>query len=792
MVLYTVFFTGVAAFSEKAPAPALPIAAAVVIDPKPTDLEQQVMAPLDVKDADIQDVIRTISKGYNLNIILDKEAAGKVTVHLSSVPVIEGLQTLVRSIGLEIVKEGSVYRIRKATDEQRSSISFFKGKLTVDVQNIDVKDLLKDISAKTATSIVPDSKVQGKITGKLFQVDLDDGLRALLEGNGFQITKRKNIYQVSMTGDAAASSQNPMGARGGFRASGATGFYVEYSNGKLTLDVSNGNLQDVIKAIAEKSEMQIITYGNIMGEINAKLKDVPLTQALALLLGGTMFTFVQKDSIILIGDRNAATPAGQALSKSELIQLKCIKADGVLAVLPKDISPSNVRVIKEQNALLVSGTSEDIVSIREFVNIIDVPTPQVAINAIIVEYSENLQKEFGVNAALHRPDLQDQGSHSSPSFSSDLGAAASNFDLNFSGAGLKKILNDAGGLLSTGPNSVIGQLPDDFFAALHFLEKQDKAKVMAQPSVVTLNGNKASINVNETQYFKVTTGNVLGSDYSIRFQPITFGIKLDITPWISQGGQITAEIAPEVSNSSGSNSDGYPNVSTRTISTTVRLNDGETITLGGLMKNTESEGHDKIPILGDIPLLGTLFRTNTKNHSKTNLVVYVTPHIIKKDNRLDLDSALQSLDINNSDFLERKARELFQKNKPVKVNQAPAKSDSLYSKGPIVPPAKSDSLHSMRPIAPPAQNDSLRYQGPSMTPVQNGPLHAKNLTDPGTDNPFDEKITPAAGASVFGVIQKKDDTPGNTPPTGKTINSVFGLQPTRGQKIKNDTNEIAH
>ena len=792
IVLYTVFFTGVAAFSEKAPVPALPIAAAGVMDPKPTDLEQQVMAPLDVKDADIQDVIRTISKGYNLNIILDKEAAGKVTVHLSSVPVIEGLQTLVRSIGLEIVKEGSVYRIRKATDEQRSSISFYKGKLTVDVQNVDVKDLLKDISAKTATSIVPDSKVQGKITGKLFQVDLDDGLRALLEGNGFQITKRKNIYQVSMTGDAAASSQNPMGARGGFRASGATGFYVDYSNGKLTLDVSNGNLQDVIKAIAEKSEMQIITYGNIMGEINAKLKDVPLTEALALLLGGTMFTFVQKDSIILIGDRNAATPAGQALSKSELIQLKCIKADGVLAVLPKDISPSNVRVIKEQNALLVSGTSEDIVSIREFVNIIDVPTPQVAINAIIVEYSENLQKEFGVNAALHRPDLQDQGSHSSPSFSSDLGAAASNFDLNFSGAGLKKILNDAGGLFSVGANSVLGRLPDDFFAALHFLEKQDKAKVMAQPSVVTLNGNKASINVNETQYFKVTTGNVLGSDYSIRFQPITFGIKLDITPWISQGGQITAEIAPEVSNSSGSNSDGYPNVSTRTISTTVRLNDGETITLGGLIKNTESEGHDKIPILGDIPLLGTLFRTNTKNHSKTNLVVYVTPHIIKKDNRLDLDSALQSLDINNSDFFERKARELFQINKSVKVNQAPTKSDSLHSRCPIMPPAQNDSLHSRGPIMPPAQNDSLRYRGPSMAPVQNGPLHAKKLTDSGTDNPFDEKTTPVVGAPVFGVIQKKDDTPGNTPPTGKTINSVFGLQPASWQKIKNDTNELAH
>jgi Type II secretory pathway, component PulD len=278
---------------------------------------------------------------------------------------------------------------------------------------------------------------------------------------------------------------------------------------------------------------------------------------------------------------------------------------------------------------------------------------------------------------------------------------------------------------------------------------------MAQPSVVTLNGNKASINVNETQYFKVTTGNVLGSDYSIRFQPITFGIKLDITPWISQGGQITAEIAPEVSNSSGSNADGYPNVSTRTISTTVRLNDGETITLGGLIKNTESEGHDKIPILGDIPLLGALFRTNTKNHSKTNLVVYVTPHIIKKDNRLDLDSALQSLDINNSGFFERKAREIFHKNKPAKGN-TPSQNDSLHSKA-------------------------------FMAPVPNDSSPIKEPANPGTGNPLVGKNTPAATAPASDAMQKRYGAPNNMPPAEKT----FGQLPASEQKLKNDTNEIA-
>jgi type IV pilus assembly protein PilQ len=631
------------------------------VEQKTVDPELQIMSPLDVKDADIQDVIRTISKGYNLNIILDKDVSGKVTVHLSDVPVIEGLRTLVKSIGLEVVKEGSVYRIRKATEEQRSVISFSRGKLTVDVQNMDVKDFLKDISVKTAISIVPDAKVEGKISGKLYQVELDDGLRALLEGSGLKLVKRRNIYQV-FAGDASGQPAAggppsfPGYQRGGGRTGGGnTSFVVDYSNGKITLDVTNGNLQDVIKAIADQSDMQIITYGTISGEINAKLKNVPLTEALALLLGGTMFTFVQKDSIILIGDRNAATPSGQALSKSELIHLNCIKADGVMQVLPKDIPPNNVKVIKEQNALLVSGTSEDIVSVKEFLRTIDIPTPQVSINAVILEYSENLNKEYGTNAYLNRADLRGKEYSTQPSLAYQQQAANDAVELGTSGAAIKKFFADLLGLTSGfGGKTVIDHLPDNFFWFLRFLESQNMAKVLAQPSIVTLNGNKASINVNETQYFKLTTGSFTGTDYTIRFQPITFGIKLDITPWISKGGQITAEITPEVSNSSGNNADGYPNVSTRSISTTVRLDDGQTIVLGGLVKNQETEVHNKIPFLGDIPFIGFLFKTTAKTRIKSNLVVYITPHVLTRDYAVDLSQEIKNIEKQKQSFLNGK------------------------------------------------------------------------------------------------------------------------------------------
>ncbi|NLD99718.1 MAG: hypothetical protein GX640_07575, partial [Fibrobacter sp.] len=249
---------------------------------------------IDVKDTDIRDVIRMISKGYNLNILLDNGISGKITLHLTDVPIMEGLRSIAEANGLQVIKENSVYKIQKATAEQKSLVRYSDGKLTIDVQNVDVKDFIKELSSKTAISIVPDSKVEGIVTGKLFQVPLDDGIRAILEGNGFKVTKRKNIYQIIKDSDPAPGFSPP---RQNYNSRN-TKFFVDYSNGLISLDVSNGDLEEIIRAISEQGDVEIITYGSLKSEINAKLTNTPLTEALALLLGGTRFTFVQKDNVI--------------------------------------------------------------------------------------------------------------------------------------------------------------------------------------------------------------------------------------------------------------------------------------------------------------------------------------------------------------------------------------------------------------------------------------------------------------------------------------------------------------
>lgn len=609
-----------------------------------TDVEDQKLS-IDVKDTDIRDVIRMISKGYDINILLDQDISGNVTLHLVDVPIMEGLRSIAALNDLEVIQDGSVYHIKNARAEQKSLIRYSNRKLTIDVQNVDVREFLKELSSKTAVSIVPDAKVEGSISGKLYQVDLDDGLRALLEGNGFSVLKRKNIYQVSQS-DAQEGSGKGGSRPSRRRSRSSNDLYVDYSKGLLSVDVVNGDLEEIIRAIAEQSEAEIITYGSIKSEINAKLNDVPLTEGLALLLGGTRFTFVQKDNVILIGDRNTATPSGIALSKSELIHLKHIKADNIPSILPKDIPATNVRVIKEQNALLISGTSEDIVSAIEFLKTIDIPTPQVRIDAVIVEFKENLDKEFGLRGGLDWR-LMDSSYVMTPSPKTMHSDGSQNVEIGLSGKFMK---NAVKGLFGKLPRA-LEDLPNDFFSILRFLETQDKAKVLAQPSILTLNGNKASIDVSETQYFKVETG--VGENHTSRFQPIKFGIQLDIVPWISQSGQITAEITPNVSNSERTNNDGYPNVSTRSINTTVRLNDGQTLILGGLIKNQETNYSYKIPFLGNLPIIGAFFRHSGKTRSKSNLIVFITPHIVIGDSKVNLEEELEQFEIHDMNIFEK-------------------------------------------------------------------------------------------------------------------------------------------
>jgi type II secretory pathway component GspD/PulD (secretin) len=151
--------------------------------------------------------------------------------------------------------------------------------------------------------------------------------------------------------------------------------------------------------------------------------------------------------------------------------------------------------------------------------------------------------------------------------------------------------------------------------------------------MAALNGRYAELFIGETKFIKVEV-NSYGT-VSERIQGVDVGVTLKVMPWTGGNDEITTLLIPEVSNISElDRATGLPVLSTRKAQTTVRVKDGETIMIGGLVQTQDYDTTVKIPFLGDIPLLGNLFRSKSKSHINSELVIFVTPHILTPDGRL--------------------------------------------------------------------------------------------------------------------------------------------------------------
>jgi len=184
----------------------------------------------------------------------------------------------------------------------------------------------------------------------------------------------------------------------------------------------------------------------------------------------------------------------------------------------------------------------------------------------------------------------------------------------------------------------LGVLPNDFFFRIQALDQEGKVNIESRPEISTLNGHTASIQIGTTQYFILKTTTPIQSPQTVitqesqRFETIKANVSLKITPWVSSSGEVTAEIHPEFDTPVGAfNPNVPPTINSRVLDSTVRLKDGETIILGGLIQNSDTKNYNKIPILGDIPLIGKLFSNRSRNHSKSELIIFITPHVFFGD-----------------------------------------------------------------------------------------------------------------------------------------------------------------
>jgi general secretion pathway protein D len=288
---------------------------------------------------------------------------------------------------------------------------------------------------------------------------------------------------------------------------------------------------------------------------------------------------------------------------------------------------------KVSNAIVVFAGGQDFLMVRDLVGKLDLPRRQVYVEAAVLDLSVLRTHELGLSAHLGQSVSNGSaavaGSTSSSSLTSLVTDAAS----------LAKLFT--GGGLTTG---VFGQsftwngiTVPSFGVVLKALESTKDVHVISQPHLLTMDNVKASLSVGQsipfpTQSLSSVVSGTASTALAATYQRQDVALKLEMTPHLNDSESIRLEIDSEISDvpdGQASGAAGGPTTNKRTIKTAVVVADGETVVLGGLQKESESETVEKTPILGDIPILGMLFRTRSKQRQKQDLVVCITPYVIR-------------------------------------------------------------------------------------------------------------------------------------------------------------------
>ena len=570
------------------------------------------------KDTDIRDVFRAISYDHGLNIFVDNKVNRKVTISLTSVPVYEAIKFLCEQNGLDLSVEGGIFKIIlppppvvvKAAPRP-PDVTYRDGRISLDAKGEDLALVISAIQDKTRKNILVSGGTAGNVTGRLIDIDFDVGFTQLMNNNGFSVRKKDEMYVVDRIDDYAGSS-----AKNGQQRSGP--YWVSVKDSAVSIDVTNAPLDRVISDVMRQVDGDVVYYGTVTGTVTARAGNIPLARMLDILLRNTSYTYKESDGVYFVGEKT-----NRALLASRLFRLKYLRAEKLVEMLPKSLTEQGtVKVIKEQNGIVVVASNDIENQTAEFIKQVDKPVAQVLIEAIVVDYDLSNQKDFGVKAGFKgTADTTSMGSETIlPGINLFMGAKAANKGLDWIG---KEI-----GVAN------LGRLPDNFYLNLQAMEQKGLANVKSRPLLATLNGSSATLSIGQTQYFilKTTTPymnqNQTLLQESDQFQTIQADTKLDITPYVGSDGLITVDLKPDFKTPVGQlSSEVPPTINQRSMSSTVIMREGETIVLGGLIQETESNTRTQVPILGDIPLLGNLFASTSKTKRKTELIIYVTPHI---------------------------------------------------------------------------------------------------------------------------------------------------------------------
>lgn len=387
----------------------------------------------------------------------------------------------------------------------------------------------------------------------------------------------------------------------------------EIGSTPITLHATGTPLMDILSVLSEKSGLNIVASTDVeMREISIHLTDTPVEEALNLIVRAAGLGYER------IGDSVLVAPTSQLTQdtgfSSYVIEVQYADAFELVPLVEK--VADKVAADPGGNRLVVVATPGMIDQIRDIVRDLDVPPVQIELKTEVIEVSTDRIVELGIDwdkIMSQTIIFAEPGLDGSPPEESASDEIPENMPFIDRGMDLDDVYRQAKALE----------------VAIDLLEQDGGARILSHSTLATLNNRKASIHIGDVIPYQVTNL-TSGGGLQLQVEKERVGVEVDVTPRAAGDGHITVMVNPSVSNIVGFRgpNDEYPWTKERMANTQVRVMDGQTFMIAGLLSEDENESVSKVPLLGDIPVLGHLFRHTMTQKTQSDLIIKITPRII--------------------------------------------------------------------------------------------------------------------------------------------------------------------
>ncbi len=566
---------------------------------------------LNYDNVEVRAVTQDIARFAKKTIILDPRVKGKVTIFSDSLLDQDQVwQVYLRTIqvnGFSAINEGNIVRIIPENEATRDSND--------QTQNADYVTKIFLLENRTAGELLPMLK---PITGRQAHLSSITSINSIILVDRKSNVDRVEILLKELDRDDTAKIS--------------------------IIKLNNLSSVEAVRILDKLKLQNNPTINNFIA--------IPFTQSNSVILSANKIVSRNVESTLRILDEDVQNDGTVAV-----IYLKYAKAEEVASIIntvssrfaaESDTQKPVVTYHGKTNSLIVSSEDSNLDLIRNLVAKIDIRRAQVLVEAIIVELSENAAKSLGIETIFSGSDDGTNipiGITRFPDGNSpDLLAITGNSleggdDATLSAIATNSLLNTQGLVAGFGSLDSDG---DSFVGIINAIAEDQNSNILSTPSIIAMDNEPASLVIG--QEIPITTGESLGSNNVNPFRTTArqeVGVKLSITPQINEGNSVILEIKQEVSGVAGALT-GASDVITnkRTIETTVLVDNNQIIVLGGLIDDDIQETINRVPVLGNIPILGRLFRSSSKSVIRRNLTVFLRPKILadsKSVNQISLE-----------------------------------------------------------------------------------------------------------------------------------------------------------